>query len=298
MEQINSKEYWASRFSSGDWMEMGGPDQSVFFAKVAYSAMPAFLKRELSRNNWRVVDIGCATGDGTAQMAKYFPNCHFIGQDVSTEAIDFASVKYPNCEFAVSDINNELTPADVVYSSNTLEHIKNPRSLMEKMCSAASKYVVHLLPLEDMLDIPEHINIFSLDFFPVRMGDFYLESYAIVDCTKLDNSRWPGKQLLLVYTNSKYRSESMTLQDIHENYSTLEKRMLEDARKKIWEQETHLHEVIELCNWREHLLENANQQLEDLNNQLQEIPFVFLCKPKVFLLNFQKNQNLLFYNIY
>ena len=183
MNKINSKEYWDERFLTKDWEKNNGKGQSLFFAKIAHSAMPAFFKRDLVRNAWTVIDIGCALGDGTAYLAKQFPSCRFIGYDFSFEAIKQASDQYTNCEFAVADIYELNTSADVIFSSNTLEHLNNPNMLIEQMCNSAKKYVVLLLPLDDSLDISEHINIFSLDSFPLHIGNFYLESYSVIDCS-------------------------------------------------------------------------------------------------------------------
>ena len=218
MKQINSKSYWDERFLSKDWEKYNGRVQSLFFAKVAYSAMPQFLKRDLARNSWVVTDIGCAQGDGTAYLAKQFPSCRFIGFDFSDEAIKLASETFYNCEFSVSDIYSEILPADVIFSSNTLEHLRFPDSLMKKMCGAASKYVIHLLPFEDHYNIDEHINTFSFDAFPIHMGSFYLEYYTVLNCGEIENTCWLGKQILLVYTNHNYRPEQTTLLDVYQNY--------------------------------------------------------------------------------
>lgn len=285
MSQINSKEYWDERFANKSWDQFDGRGQSLFFAKIAYNSMPDFFTRDLARNAWTVIDLGCALGDGTAFLAKHFPSCRFIGQDFSPEAVMQASERYTNCEFAVANIYDGISPADVIFSSNTLEHLKNPNSLMERMCHAADKYVVLLLPLEDSMNIDEHINIFSLDAFPVHMGDFYLESYSIVDCTNMENTHWTGKQILIIYTNRNYRPEQMTLQDIHKNYCSLnEKRIVEmtadvdqyrqqliDAKEKILQQDQHITEVVNLCNWRDHLLAEADNRYNKVNQECNEV---------------------------
>lgn len=284
MSQINSKEYWNERFSSKTWDKNDGMGQSLFFAKLAYTYMPDFLKRDLARNAWTVIDIGCALGDGTAYLAKKFPLCRFLGQDFSPEAVSRAMETYTNCAFAVADITAEISKADVIFSSNTLEHLNDPFSIMERMCASADKYVIHLLPLEDPLEIAEHVNIFSLDSFPTHMGKFYLESYAVIDCTDMEGTRWPGKQVLLVYTNSNYRPERMTLQDIANNYFSLNefhagemrtdiekfRNELMAAKEKILQKDQHIAEVVELCNWRDHLLSEANERCDKAEKECSE----------------------------
>ena len=143
---INSAAYWEDRFLSQDWKTNHGPEQSLAFAQVAYDLMPDFLKHDLQTNQWTVVDLGCAEGDGTAHLAKLFPSCNFVGIDFSKAAIDQASKKYHNCTFKVVDIYKEIPEADVLFSSNVLEHLACPREIMSGAFSSNSKYIVYLLP--------------------------------------------------------------------------------------------------------------------------------------------------------
>lgn len=247
----NSKEYWNKRFETGDWDAQGGKEQSLFFAQIAYSIMPDFLKRDLGKNRWSVVDIGCAEGEGTAYLAKRFPLCRVTGTDFSDEAIKTATQRHTNCDFMVSNVYQEIIEADVVFSSNTLEHLRDPWALVEKMCAAAKNYVVLLLPFEDcMIEITEHINTFSLETFPLHMNGFYLTGYHIVDCKDMDNTRWLGKEILLVYTAQSYYMEQLTLKDINDNFigereqyiAGLEKQFLQQ-KDKVREQEGQLAEL-------------------------------------------------------
>jgi len=232
MAELNSKEYWEARFASKDWDVNGGKEQALFFAKLACSLMPDFLKKDLLENAWTVIDVGCASGEGTAYFAEQFPSCHFIGQDFSESAIQSAKEAFDNCEFAVSDVYKDSMAADVVYSSNTLEHLQNPQEIMVRMCQHAKNYVVHLLPFEDPLRIPEHINIFSLDSFPLRIGEFFLEYTQVFDCNQLPDSSWPAKQILLVYTNQNYRADTTTVLDLQKAFEIAETKQ---QNAKMWE---------------------------------------------------------------
>lgn len=232
MNAINSKEYWNRRFEEGDGDANKSMEQSLFFAKIAYSAMPNFLKQDLYRNDWRVVDIGCAEGEGTAYLAKQFPLCQFTGTDLCEKTIEKARERYSNCNFTISDIDQDIMPADVILSFNILNHLRNSNVLIEKMCAAAGKYVLLLFPFEDSLKIEKHTNMFSRNNFPLHIDDFYLERYNIVDCSSMENTMWPGKQILLVYTSCTYRPEQMTIQDI---CGDREQKMKEDYQRIIAE---------------------------------------------------------------
>ena len=220
MNPFNSKEYWNNRFSSGTWEENGGLEQTAYFARIACSLLPDFVKLDLLKNHWTIVDVGCAEGEASALLAEQFPDCRLVGQDFSEEAIQKAREKYPFCDFAAADVYQKILPGDVVFSSNTLEHLEDPLLVMKRMCEAAKKYVILLLPFEDGSDCAEHINLFQLKSFPLHIGSFYLEYSRLADCAGIEGDDWRWPQILLVYTNSDYRPEHMTLQEVHSQYGT------------------------------------------------------------------------------
>ena len=86
MEKINSKEYWESRFDSGDWDHYDGDQQSVFFANIALDAFPAWLNQELARHMWNVYDIGCAEGGGERNKIHVGGASHDPGRAASGDA--------------------------------------------------------------------------------------------------------------------------------------------------------------------------------------------------------------------
>lgn len=216
---VNSKEYWENRFSENDWNKYEGDKQSKFFSQVAVNAFPEWFKEELHQNQWDILDVGCAEGDGTAVLARNFPSCHIVGMDFSDFAIQRAKAKVPNCDFITGDATAQIEPVDVVFSSNTLEHLNNPRRVLENFCQSSQKYTVLLLPFEDHLGIKEHINIFVRSFFPVKIHNCYLKFYTVIDCTHMEPTYWPGKQILLIYVNGQYQPpEKMSVETIYRNY--------------------------------------------------------------------------------
>lgn len=200
MESVNSKTYWDERFRTGDWQAKGGEEQSEFFTRLALEHFPAWLKRELEQNAWSVADLGCADGAGTALLAGHFPLCSVTGVDLSEEAVRQAAERHPNCAFRVGDVTQPQMSADVVFSSNTLEHLLNPGEVLRTWAEAAEKYLILLLPFEDESGIPEHFHSFTVHTFPRALGDAHDLKYAeVLDCRDLEHTCWLGKQILLVY---------------------------------------------------------------------------------------------------
>ena len=196
---INSAEYWESRFATGDWTQSGGDAQSAFFARLAAEHLPDWLLRELERKAHTVTDLGCADGAGTALLAKRFPLCAFTGVDFSAEAVRTAGERYPACDFRLGDVTKAPGKADIIFSSNTLEHLRSPGDVLRTWVTAAEKYAVLLLPFEDDSDIPEHFNTFSARTFPQQIGAYHMAHAEVIDCRRMDRTQWNGKQLLLIY---------------------------------------------------------------------------------------------------
>lgn len=251
-ERMNSKEYWDNRFATRDWEEHDGEGQSTFFARLAVKNFPEWLSTELNQNEWEFRDYGCATGEGTAYLARCFPSCIMTGIDISEEAVKQASEKTPNCEFVAGDITESIQETDVVFSSNTLEHLKKPKKLLKMLVQSAKKYAILLLPFEDDLGIEEHFNMFEASFFPMTIESHALCCMRIIDCrnTETGLKYWNGKQILVVYVNTAYRSlESGLIADFYkENVSNLQderlllQEQIKDTTDKIKKYENQLQE--------------------------------------------------------
>lgn len=213
---VNSEEYWENRFNTNDWDKYDGEGQSAFFSKIAIDAFPSWLKRDITKENWSVHDLGCAEGAGTAEFARYFPNCKFTGVDFSKSAIEKANERHPFCDFVVGDITGQIEQADIIFCSNVLEHMKQPRIVLENMIKAARRHAIFLIPLHDDTNIEEHFYVFSEDFIPAFYDNYVLSSFSIINCDEMETGFWPGKQLLFVYTEkSIYYSNDHRLSDIY-----------------------------------------------------------------------------------
>ena len=205
---VNSKAYWQERFSSGSWEKYDGDKQSEFFSSLFLDIMPEWLKTDLEQNRWNVSDYGCAQGGGTALLARRFPNCHFTGVDFSKAAISFAQEHYQICSYVEGDLTKPIPKTDVVFSSNTLEHMINPSEIMENLINASEKHTILLVPFEDDYGFEEHFHYFNAHFFKDSYGKHFLSYYRVADCREKNIPFWPGKQLLLIYTNEAFRSPS------------------------------------------------------------------------------------------
>lgn len=89
--------------------------------------------RNLSFKN--CLDIGCASGYMTAEIARCYPRAQFYGIDVYKEAIRFGKLLYPHISFKVA--SSDQLPFtnrsfDLIICYETIEHVRKPQKLLEE----------------------------------------------------------------------------------------------------------------------------------------------------------------------
>ncbi|MBU3143471.1 glycosyltransferase [Clostridium sp. CF012] len=201
---LNSKKYWEERFESGSWDEFEGVKQTEFFTHVALKYLPNWLIEDIDINDYRILDAGCAKGEGTSILKQCFSKSDVIGIDFSESAINDAKNNYPACDFFCYDIKDIKEKYDVVFCSNVLEHFKNPFRELDKLIDITEKYLLLLLPFQEEHLHKEHFIRFDYNSFMYQIKDFYQCYYKVINTSNIENTFWPGKQILLVYVNKNY----------------------------------------------------------------------------------------------
>ncbi len=217
--RINDIKYWENRFET-DWELMSGRQQTLFFSNIALELLPKWLKNEIKEKKLTVYDIGCALGDGTDFLEKSL-NTKVIGLDFSKGAVDKAKLLFKDSEFRQFDISNDCMDdkADVVFSSNVIEHFENPFEIIKKMCSLSSKYLILMFPFEEEMNIEEHVYKFNLENIRINYDEFNLIHVASKDCKKIDNTYYSDSQILLIYSCLK-EFKDLTLWNYVNNVQT------------------------------------------------------------------------------
>lgn len=201
MNKVNDKEYWDDRFK-GDWLKNDGDKQSVFFAEVAISIMPDSFKKLIKNLKFSILDWGCAEGDGTNIIGKNFSDSDIFGLDFSSIAVHNARIKYPHLKFYSKKLEDLNEKFDIIFSSNCLEHFKDPKSILKNYFKFSKNYVVLMVPFQEFNLHSEHFYSFNYDSFDIYKDGYFLIYYKIIDTSSLENSLWPGKQILLIYAKN------------------------------------------------------------------------------------------------
>ena len=220
--EINSKEYWDQRFAH-DWEENNGPEQSRFFVEVALDLMPQWFKSYVKRNRPEVCDWGCAQGDGTDALATLVGRKNTSGLDFSAEAIAEARARYSDLRFEevdlIADDKQTQIGFDVIFSSNTVEHFREPYEVITCLARYARDFVVLLLPYRELERHPEHFFTFADENILVAPGGELFLVFAKSEVTSgREGTLWLGEQVLLIYAQrSALQRLGLTLEEFEIN---------------------------------------------------------------------------------
>ena len=104
-----------------------------------------------------VVDLGCGTGGNTAALALRF---RAVGIDHNAGAIELARARFPEIEFTVAsaaddDIRNLLHGADLVISSDVMEHVEDDRAFLHGILASLDP------DARLLLTVPAHPDLWS-----------------------------------------------------------------------------------------------------------------------------------------
>jgi len=142
--KINSRDYWNDRFKK-DWEEKGGKEQTTFFSKIALLSVPKSFWEMVAANKLTVLDWGCAEGQGTEILRKRLKT-EVYGLDFSRIAINKARKINPQSKFHCGTLEEWDKKFNIIFSSNCLEHFKNPTKILETYFKYEKDYVFLMVP--------------------------------------------------------------------------------------------------------------------------------------------------------
>ncbi|MDZ7618501.1 MAG: class I SAM-dependent methyltransferase [Patescibacteria group bacterium] len=105
-------------------------EQRRFHARV----LADLLARHMRLRGSRILEVGCASGDLTYQLARR--GAHVVGLDVSPEIIHIAQGRFPGMDFRAGEIDSaELAPGafDAVCAVMVLEHVLAPQRFLQRI---------------------------------------------------------------------------------------------------------------------------------------------------------------------
>ena len=127
------KEFWERK----SLRERRGPDHPAVRA-FALPKIKELLKFIKSNKNISLLDVGCGNGFFTKPFSKIFST---KGVDFSEKMISMNPIK--GCEVQdADDLREKESSFDIVFCSNLLHHLENPKKAVKGMRRVSRKYVV------------------------------------------------------------------------------------------------------------------------------------------------------------
>lgn len=114
-----------------DYYDLG--IKNNLFQKIWHTHKLDQVLKLLPKNSKNILDVGCASGILTAEIAKTFPEGKITGVDCYNKAIAFAQKKYPHINFKVADAHRlpiKDKSFDLVICTETLEHLVDPKKAL------------------------------------------------------------------------------------------------------------------------------------------------------------------------
>ncbi len=158
---INTLGYWNRRFSSGDWEEKGGRQQSSLFAKAQVDLLrigPDF--------RGKVLDFGCGMGDAMPVYRSRFPSATLVGLDLSPAAIGQCRAAYGQFATFLAGDHTCAPEADVIIASNVFEHLTNDDEVAEHLLRKCRELYIVVPYKERIVPGTEHVNSYDETAFP------------------------------------------------------------------------------------------------------------------------------------
>ena len=162
---MNSRAFWEQYFED-DWGVNDGPLQSRHFMLQLLAHLPLPELQWLIEPDRSILDWGCATGEGTAVLARLLPNSQVTGLDFAKHAIDEASQRHPEAKFVWTSEGEIPDDFDVVVTSNCLEHFEDPLAVATDHVRHCRSLYIILVPYKEHPLHEQHFAQFRDESFP------------------------------------------------------------------------------------------------------------------------------------
>lgn len=211
MEQseINSRQWWEQYFAA-QWDANKGGEKTRHFMERLIGSLPAAEAAFLRQNDLKILDWGCAFGEGVKLLAQTFPNSRITGVDFAARAIEEARKRHPHQQFERTEDGAIPAKFDVIITSNCLEHFENPIEIITRHLASYPQLYIALVPYNEAPMIESHRAQFREESFPERIGEYVRFHISPIE---VEPWAWRGKQLLVCYASPAYLKSRLSTDD-------------------------------------------------------------------------------------
>jgi len=172
-------------------LEFNNP-QALRFLVDAYPKLQQLLATYPRMGTVELLDIGPAFGAAGGLLSQMHRS-HFLGPKLVVSALDivdsrrdFIELTYPQVSFLHARIESLPDDAmwDLVYCSNTIEHIDDPREFIRSVMRHTRGFAVFLAPYREALPL-------SLDH-RLQIDEQTFEGFAVESMQVIKTAAWPA----------------------------------------------------------------------------------------------------------
>jgi hypothetical protein len=158
MDNINTKEYWDKRFSSGSWDKIGQL-QTYEYAKSNVSNI------SLNKNfEGTLLDFGCAMGNALVVYKEAFPKARLIGTDISESGIESCKKNLGDIAEFISGDFSVIPTVDVIIASHVMEHLTDDKTIVKNLLQKCKDLYI-FVPYKETPLHHEHVNYYDDDYY-------------------------------------------------------------------------------------------------------------------------------------
>jgi SAM-dependent methyltransferase len=171
-------------------LEFNNP-QALCFLIDAYPTLQELFARYPRMETIRFLDIGPAFG-AAAGLLSQMHRSHFLGPRLQVDALDivdtrrdFIEMSYPLVKFLHAGVESLPDEArwDMVFCTNAIEHMDDPRAFIGQVLAHTRGYAVFLAPHKEALPL-------SLDH-RLQISEQTFEGFEVESCKVFRSAAWP-----------------------------------------------------------------------------------------------------------
>ena len=134
------------------------PDRYLHFADQRLRPGVDLLARIPDINPRQIVDLGCGTGNLTAQLARRWPEAKVTGIDSSEEMVEHARRTDPSIAWRIGDIETWVPdgPIDLIFSNAALHWVDDHQTQFKRLRSFLADGGVLAVQMPGNWDAPTH----------------------------------------------------------------------------------------------------------------------------------------------
>jgi SAM-dependent methyltransferase len=157
MGNLNTKEYWETRFLS-NW-KGAGETQTIHYAKANVACINTAVDF-----NGSILDFGCALGDAIPVYSAAFPKARLEGIDISENAIAICKAKYGALGNFRVGTAKDISFSNIIIASHVLEHLSDDKMIVEELVRKCNDLYV-FVPFRESPLFVEHVNYYDMDYY-------------------------------------------------------------------------------------------------------------------------------------